>query len=64
MNPEPTPSQTIGPFFHDALLDGDRSEPVSPDHPDPVSDALVEIWQANRRRARPRVLSGFGSAVR
>jgi protocatechuate 3,4-dioxygenase, alpha subunit len=59
--PQPTPSQTIGPFFHDALLDEDRSELVSPDHPEairiegtvydgegePVSDAMVEIWQAN-----------------
>jgi protocatechuate 3,4-dioxygenase, alpha subunit len=58
---EPTPSQTIGPFFHDALLDEDRSGLVSPDHPEairiegavydgagePVSDAMVEIWQAN-----------------
>ena len=59
--PQPTPSQTIGPFFHDALLDRDRSELVPPDHPEavriegtvydgegePVSDAMVEIWQAN-----------------
>jgi protocatechuate 3,4-dioxygenase alpha subunit len=58
---EPTPSQTVGPFFHDALLDEDHSELVSPDHPEairiegtvydgegePVSDAMVEIWQAN-----------------
>ncbi len=66
MTPEPgtgpTPSQTVGPFFHDALLDGDRSELISPDHPEavriegsvydgagkPVSDAMVEIWQTNR----------------
>ena len=62
MSAEPTPSQTIGPFFHDALLDRDRSELVSPDHPEairidgtvydgegePVADAMVEIWQANR----------------
>ena len=61
MTPEPTPSQTVGPFFHDALLDKDRSQLVAPDHPDsiriegtiydgaanPVSDAIVEIWQAN-----------------
>ncbi len=61
LGPEPTPSQTVGPFFHDALLDEDRSELVSPDHPEairiegtiydgagePVSDAMVEIWQAN-----------------
>ena len=61
MTPEPTPSQTVGPFFHDALLGEDRSELVSPDHPravriegpvydgagEPVPDAMVEIWQAN-----------------
>ena len=64
MRPEPlppTPSQTIGPFFHFALLDRDRSELVPPDHPDavrldgtvydgagePVPDAMVEIWQAD-----------------
>ena len=59
---EPTPSQTIGPFFHDALLDEDRSELVPLNHPsavriegtvydgagEPVPDAMVEIWQANR----------------
>ena len=57
----PTPSQTVGPFFHDALLDRGRSELISPDHPEairiegtvydgagePISDAMVEIWQAN-----------------
>lgn len=61
MNPEPTPSQTVGPFFHDALLDRDRSVLVPADHPgairiegaiydgagEPVLDAMVEIWQAN-----------------
>ena len=61
MTPEPTPSQTIGPFFHDALLGEDRSELVPSDHPrairiegtifdgagEPVPDAMVEIWQAN-----------------
>jgi protocatechuate 3,4-dioxygenase, alpha subunit len=61
MSPEPTPSQTIGPFFHDALLDRDRSELVSRDHPSAikirgavydgaeeiVTDAMVEIWQAD-----------------
>jgi protocatechuate 3,4-dioxygenase alpha subunit len=58
----PTPSQTVGPFFHDALLDEDRSQLVPPDHPEairiegtvydgagePVSDAMVETWQANQ----------------
>ena len=56
-----TPSQTIGPFFHDALLDRDRSGLVPPDHPsameikgavydgsgEVVTDAMVEIWQAD-----------------
>lgn len=56
-----TPSQTIGPFFHDALLDRDRSELVPPGHPsalkirgaiydgagEVVPDAMVEIWQAD-----------------
>ena len=60
MSPEPTPSQTIGPFFHDALLERDLTELVSPNHPgairisgvvydgagDPVPDAMVEISQA------------------
>jgi protocatechuate 3,4-dioxygenase alpha subunit len=65
----PTASQTVGPFFiiglpHDAL-----TELVPPDDPDairlggvvldgagePVDDALIEIWQANRvgRYAHP-----------
>jgi len=61
VNLEPTPSQTIGPFFHDALLDENRSELVSSDDPEAirivgtvydgagevVPDAMVEIWQAN-----------------
>jgi protocatechuate 3,4-dioxygenase, alpha subunit len=61
MSSVPTPSQTIGPFFHDALLDRDYSGLVSPDHPESiwikgtvydgacevVPDAMVEIWQAN-----------------
>ena len=61
MSSELTPSQTVGPFFHDALVDEDRSELVPPDHPEavriegeiydgagePVPDAMVEIWQAN-----------------
>ena len=58
--PGHTPSQTIGPFFHDALLERDLTQLVAPDHPgaitisgvvydgagDPVTDALVEISQA------------------
>src|SRR5215210_2180037 len=61
MSSVPTPSQTIGPFFHDALLDRNYSGLVSPDHPESVRikgtvydgagevvpDAMVEIWQAN-----------------
>ena len=91
MTPEPglvlTPSQTVGPFFHDALLDEDRSELTSPDHPEairiegavydgadePVTDAMVEIWQANQAGRyndpkddredlplNPETFSGFG----
>jgi len=62
VSPETTPSQTIGPFFHDALMDSERSQLVPPDHlaairiegtvydgaGEPVPDAMVEIWQANR----------------
>jgi protocatechuate 3,4-dioxygenase, alpha subunit len=36
MSPEATPSQTIGPFFHDALLDRNYSDLVSPDHPEGI----------------------------
>jgi protocatechuate 3,4-dioxygenase alpha subunit len=62
MSTELTPSQTVGPFFHDALVDEDRSKLVATSHPsavriegavsdgagDPVPDAMVEIWQADR----------------
>ena len=61
MTPEPTPSQTVGPFFHDALLAENQTQLVSSDHPsairisgtiydgagDPVPDAMLEIWQAD-----------------
>ena len=75
MSPGPTPSQTIGPFFHDALLDRDRSELVSSDHPEGirikgtiydgagevVPDAMVEIWQANGAdQSLDEDFSGFG----
>ena len=57
----PTPSQTVGPFFHIGLRSEGQAELVSPGDPDairieglvldgegkPVNDALVEIWQAN-----------------
>lgn len=56
-----TPSQTVGPFFHDALLDGDYARLVPAQHTgavrlrgqvydgagEPVPDAMVEIWQAD-----------------
>ncbi len=62
MTPKPTPSQTVGPFFHYALLKEDQSELVAADHPsairiegtvydgagEVVPDAMLEIWQANR----------------
>ncbi len=60
----PTPSQTVGPFFHGGLVREGLNVLVTPqvqeeririeghvydgDHR-PVSDALVEIWQANAR---------------
>jgi protocatechuate 3,4-dioxygenase alpha subunit len=61
VSPELTPSQTVGPFFHDALVDEDHSKLVVTSHPsavriegrvydgagEPVPDAMVEIWQAN-----------------
>lgn len=64
--PEPTPSQTIGPFFHDALLEKDLTQLVSPDYPgaieisgvvydgagEPVPDAMVEISQERPRGYR------------
>ena len=65
----PTPSQTIGPFFHFSLPYPGGEHLVSPADPDavrivgtvydgagePVPDALVEVWQANRagRYAHP-----------
>jgi protocatechuate 3,4-dioxygenase, alpha subunit len=56
-----TPSQTVGPFFHYALTEGDQSKLVPLDHPqairiegavydgagEPVTDAMIEIWQAD-----------------
>jgi protocatechuate 3,4-dioxygenase alpha subunit len=60
--PESTPSQTVGPFFEYALPYEGGERLVPPGDPDairivgavidgdgqPVDDALVEIWQANR----------------
>ena len=62
MDLPPTPSQTVGPFFHIGTDDGFiRPELVKPDHPGavrlfgtvtdgealPVNDSMIEIWQAN-----------------
>lgn len=58
----PTPGQTVGPFFHYALPFSGGNEMVTAGHPDrirlygtvfdgagdPVPDALIEIWQADR----------------
>jgi protocatechuate 3,4-dioxygenase alpha subunit len=57
----PTPYQTVGPFFHDALPYPDGPRLAGPDRPgafvlsgrvldgagDPIDDGLVEIWQAD-----------------
>ena len=58
----PTPSQTVGPFFHIGTDDGFiRGRLVEPDHHGavrlfgtvtdgeglPVNDSMIEIWQAN-----------------
>jgi protocatechuate 3,4-dioxygenase alpha subunit len=66
---ELTPSQTVGPFFSFGLLRTPQAELVPPGTPgairivgrvldgagEPVPDALVEIWQADRsgRYAHP-----------
>ena len=56
-----TPSQTIGPFFHDALLERDLTALISPDGAEavrisgvvydgagePVPDAMLELYQAD-----------------
>ena len=58
-----TPSQTVGPFLHIALLDSYGPELASPGSPgalrvwgcvldgagEAVTDALVEVWHAGRR---------------
>ena len=60
-DPVPTPGQTVGPFFHDALPYGGDNELAPPGRVDtvrlhgqvldgagaPVPDALVELWQAD-----------------
>ena len=62
MRLSPTPSQTVGPYFHIGTDDGFiRGELVSPDREDavrvfgtvrdgegaPINDSMIEIWQAN-----------------
>ena len=73
MTLEPTPSQTIGPFFHDALLAEDWSRLVNPADPsairisgtvydgaeEPVPDAMIEIWQADADGRYPQSDDGF-----
>jgi protocatechuate 3,4-dioxygenase alpha subunit len=67
--PRPTPSQTVGPYFHIGLHYGERRELVDPEsrrairiegvvsdgEGAPVDDALIEIWQATEagRYAHP-----------
>ncbi|GAB3564121.1 protocatechuate 3,4-dioxygenase subunit alpha [Spelaeicoccus albus] len=59
MTSQPTPGQTVGPFFHYSLPYDDGPELVGPydaravtlhgylydGHGDPVPDGLIEIWQ-------------------
>ena len=62
MTSGPTPSQTVGPFFHIGVDDSFIGPELVPrDHPDavllfgtvtdgkgvPVNDSMIEIWQAN-----------------
>ena len=69
MSREPTPSQTIGPFFHDALVREDMPSPdVDPEDSAAtivlegrvldaqgvgVDDALVELWRPDPARTDP-----------
>lgn len=62
MTPPPTPSQTVGPFFAFGLGREPAEQLVHPETPgsirirgtvidgagEPVPDAMVEIWQADR----------------
>ena len=70
----PTPSQTVGPFFNIGLPGEERSEVVAPDAEhairiegtvydgagEPVPDALIEIWQADRSGRYSDGSWGFG----
>jgi protocatechuate 3,4-dioxygenase, alpha subunit len=69
--PGATPSQTVGPFFSFGLCLRDEHHLVASDHPaavrmegrvldgagEPVTDAMVEVWQRDERGERP---DGFG----
>lgn len=60
-DPDPTPGQTVGPFFHYGLSYAGDSELITPGHRTairlhgnvfdgagaPVPDALIEVWQAD-----------------
>ena len=70
---QPTPGQTVGPFFHDALPYDGGAHLVPPGTPGavrlhgtvydgagvPVPDALVEIRQADAAGTAPRVEGSF-----
>jgi protocatechuate 3,4-dioxygenase alpha subunit len=73
-----TPPQTVGPFFHDSLLQIPRnviSEPTEEDRiaitgrvldggGSPVDDALIEIWHSDRSgRFMHENFLGFGRAA-
>ncbi|MEW2359304.1 protocatechuate 3,4-dioxygenase subunit alpha [Spirillospora sp. NPDC029432] len=72
----PTPSQTVGPFFHYALPYAGGPEVVPAWRPEaitvrgrvldgagaPVGDALVEIWQADGTGAVPARPGGYKRA--
>jgi protocatechuate 3,4-dioxygenase, alpha subunit len=62
MSPPQTPSQTVGPFFKPALIRSGEESLVTPKSrgeritidgrvldgdPAPVTDAMIELWQAN-----------------
>ena len=62
MSPPQTPSQTVGPFFKPALIQSGQESLVTPKSrgervtiegrvldgdASPVSDAMIELWQAN-----------------
>ena len=72
-----TPSQTVGPFFHDSLLTEDQSHLVDQNHQDairlrgkvydgagePVPDAMVEIWQADAEGRYPEAERSSGGFI-